>query len=478
MLNKAFRNNGFVVSVGNGLGSVLFPCPPANVFLRQQTSSSGISWSGCGNYGYNDTSIANYNYYTDGNCGEYWTLAGSWSRPDGDTLYDTGCCQVIYSGGSYYVNDNCNPCGDANTPTGQTRQVEPSSFFWSGCGSDGTFTYSVIIETEYNDGTCGTYWIPTGYENAYDGQEIYSTGCCTVNYTAYNNSYTVSDNCGCPSSGTVLNSGGGTYDLYWEACGNSGMYTYGTYGWTEYADGNCGSYTYGGDSYNPAGSSIWDNGCCFVTYDGNGGYSVNDTCGGGGGEGGGGGCPPYGEYAYSDGCIDYFHNGECGYYSVDNCGNGYPSEGTLLNSGGGDIISNITWGSEMGQQNFQQVTLGTSWWEELADGMGGSYTVGGNNYLSDGTLLFTEPYGINADLNWAVETGYGFESGMFTYGNTVGNWTINSGEPSRTSTSIIDIITDGYIIYESSSWWNGEANVKAQVIFQSGGGYITTTITF
>jgi hypothetical protein len=45
-------------------------------------------------------------------------------------------------------------------------------------------------------------------------------------------------------------------------------------------------------------------------------------------------------------------------------------------------------------------------------------------------------------------------------------------------TSFLDKFQSGYIIFESNEFWNGDANVKTRVEYQSGGGYITTTITF
>lgn len=438
MLNKAFRNNGFVVSVGNGLGTSLFPCPAANIFLRQQTDASGVNWSGCGNYGYSDTSVATYNYFTDGNCGEYWTLAGTWNRPSGDILYSTDCCQVIWNGSTYYVNDNCNPCGEANTPTGQTRQVNQSQIQWFGCGSDGWFTYSADIESEYHDGTCGTYWMLTGTFTADDWAVIYSyNDCCYVYYRQMGNTYEIYDGCGCPSSGTLLRSESSDTTLYWSGCGSSGDWAYSTSTTNYYADGNCGEYSAGGVYEQPVGTMIYDNGCCTVTYAGSGYYSVND-----------------------------------------NCGSSYPPAGEILNSGSDPIQSQLTWGQNLGQNNYEWVTVGNNWWQEVADGAGGSYYYSVSNYLEDGTNVFTEPYGISVDLNWYADVNGTTASGTITYANEVGNWTLNSGEPSRTSTSIVDILTDGYIIYESDSWWNGDANVKVQITFQSGGGYITNTITF
>ena len=532
MLNKAFRNNGFVVSVGNGLGSVLFPCPPAGLFLRQQTNASGVNWSGCGNYGYNDTSSASYAYYTDGNCGEYWTLNGTWSLPSGSVLYDTGCCQVIWDGSSYYVDDNCNPCGDADTLTGNTRSVNISEIYWEGCNSSGYFSVSYDIEEEYHDGNCGTYWLPNGSYQATDGDTIYSyNGCCYVYYDGSNYPYYwVDDDCSaCPDSGPTSSTRiVDEQTLSWSGCSNSGNYTYAYTVEREYADGMCNTYWSFESSWTAMnGDIIFDNGCCTVTYVDFGQYNVNDNCGNGctssgtptgntntsngqwfnwygcGSSGSftysyetateyhDGNCSTYwvngtwnaesGDMIYDNGCCTVTYNGSGGYNENDNCNPpppDYPPAGTILDSGSGDQTAQIVWGSAIMQTNYQDVIVGSYSFQTVADGMGGSTYESWSSYLPDGTNLFQEPIGLELNLNWAVDVNGSPASGTIAWGQELGNWTLESGNPSRTSTSLVDIITNGYMIYESDSWWNGDANVKVQVIFQSGGGYITNTITF
>jgi hypothetical protein len=540
MLNKPFRNNGFVVSVGNGLGTSLFPCPVAGIWLRDGAVASGVNWSGCGNYGYSDTSIANYNYFTDGSCGEYAELNGTWSRPAGDVLYDNGCCQVIWDGSSYYVEDNCNPCGESGTLTGQTRHVNVNQIYWDGCGTNGYFDYSYELEEEYHDGMCGTYWVPVGSYQAQHGDLIYSyNDCCYVYYDEYSYPYYyVNDNCGepppCPDAGT---STGNTITtnhqtLYWTGCGTDGYFTYAYNIEEEYHDGMCGTYwTWASSWVAETGYTIYSNECCSVSYQDFGNYYVEDNCGeppppcpdagtllrfeeNTNQNFDWSGCGSSGNFVYQREGNYFFADGYCGEYSspitidegypnniydsgccqvvyegygnwnvYDNCGGGggggdYPPAGTLLNSSSGDQTAEITWGELIGQTNYQTVTVGSYWSNEYADGSGGSYYEGSTDYFADGTNLFTEPYGLEVSLNWAVDVNGTTESGSFVWGNEIGNWTLQSGTPSRTSTSLVDIITDGYMIYESDSWWNGDANVKVQVIFQSGGGYITNTITF
>jgi|688.fasta_scaffold82034_5 hypothetical protein len=451
MLNKAFRNNGFVISVGNGLGSVLFPCPIAGQFLRNEQSGNGINWSGCGNYGYNDTSLAYYDVYTDGNCGEYLSLTGSWNRPAGDVLYDTGCCQVIWDGSYYYVDDNCNPCGDADTLTGSTRNINVSSIYWDGCSTSGYFDYAYDIETEYHDGYCGTYWLPSGSYSAENGTTIYSyNDCCYVYYDSYNYPYyTVSDNCNppCPDAGATGNTRNVDEQyIYWDGCGTSGQFTYNYNIEDEYADGMCGTYWMWSNSWSAMnGDIIYDNGCCQVIYS-DGSYYVNDNCNE----------PPPPDY---------------------------PPAGTVLNYSESPINQSINYsGNDMDgyylDNQYADVNIGTSWGSEIADGMGGSTFEWGSNYLSDGAIVFTPSIGSIRLLDWYVSDGGGSYSGQLQVGLDVTPWVMSGQGAIPSGTSFLDKFQSGYIIFESNEFWNGDANVKTRVEYQSGGGYITTTITF
>lgn len=532
MLNKAFRNNGFVVSVGNGMGSVLFPCPPANVWLRDYTSQGGISWWGCGNYGWNQTSSATYGYYTDGNCGEYSQLNGTWSLPSGSVLYSTDCCQVVWDGSSYYVNDNCNPCSPSGSSTGNTRNVNEQSIYWAGCNSSGSFVYQHDIESEYNDGNCSTYWMWTGTWHAEDNAEIYNyNNCCYVRYRLSGNTYDVSDNCNpCPESGTLLRSDSSPNMLYWSGCGNSGSWAYSTNVTNYYADGNCGEYSAGGVYEQSVGTMIYDNGCCTVTYSGSGNYSVNDNCGNGcptgptgntgsqngqwfnwygcgnsgyftysyqsGTEYHDGMCGTYwswgtwsannGDMIYDNGCCTVTYNGNGGFNVNDNCNPpppDYPSAGTILNSGSSDITQDINYsGYTMdGYENSQSTNLliGSSWYNEIADGMGGSTYESGSNYLNEGLIVFTPNLGVQRILDWYVSDGGGSYNGSLQVGLDVTPWVMSGmGAIPSSSTTFVDKFSSGFIIFESNEFWNGDANVKTRVEYQSGAGYITTTITF
>lgn len=445
MLNKLFRNNSIVVSLGKGFGCSFFPCSPANVFLRTDTNELGVSWWGCGNYGWNVYHSDTYNAFTDGNCGEYLVLVSSYQAPTGHIFYDTGCCQVHYDGGtSYYIVDNCNPPCPPMGLTGQTRLVNTSSFSWSGCSQSGTFDYAGDIEEEYHDGSCGYYWQQNGTYSAEDGYIIFQNGannCCKVVYTSYNNSYQVNDSC-CAESGTEIRTETSDSTLNWSSCDNSGIWAYNTATTVYYADGNCGEYSAGSSVEQPVGTVIYDNGCCQVYYQGSAGYGVTDNCGG----------PTN------------------------------PDAGTELNSGSSDLTSNISAdGNDIdGTYHSDNITvnIGTDNWTEYADGTGGSYIISSTSYVPEMSVLYTYQYGLVLDLSWAVTDGGGSYTGIQAYGVNAPTWIWADGMVQSGPTSFIDKLSEGYIIFETNDWWNGEANVKTRVEYQNGGGYITTTITF
>ena len=447
MLNKLFRNNSIVVSLGKGFGCSFFPCSPAGVFLRTDIVEQGVAWWGCGNYGWNMYHSDNYSAFTDGNCGEYLVLTSSYQANAGHIFYDTGCCQVHYDGGtSYYIVDNCNPPCPPMGPTGATRTVNPSSFYWTGCGESGTFDYAGDIEDEYYDGSCGYFWQPNGTWSASDGTVIYQTGtnnCCTVVYTSYNNSYQVNDSC-CADSGTLIRSETSDSTLDWNGCGNSGNWAYNTATTNFYADGFCGEYSAGSSVEQANGTVIFDNGCCTVYYTGSGSYSENDNCN-----------PPPPDY---------------------------PAAGTELNSGSSDLTSNISaQGNDIDgtfHSDFITVNIGTDNWTEYADGVGGSYFNSSISYVPEMSVLYTYQYGLVLDLSWAVTDGGGSYSGTQSYGVNAPTWIWADSTVQSGPTSFIDKLSEGYIIFETNQWWNGDANVKTRVEYQNGGGYITTTITF
>ena len=633
MLNKLFRNNGWVVSVGKGLGSVLFPCPVAGQFLRTDTLENGISWWGCGNYGWNVYQSATYDIFTDGNCGEIAQMTGSYHAPSGHVFYDTGCCQVHYDGGtSYYIVDNCNPCAPSGTPTGNTAQGNIESVFWIGCNQSGLFNYAYDNQVEYHDGNCTTYWVNESHVEATQGELLYENSCCYVEYT-YRGSYTVYDSCGdppppppCEPAGSYVDSSSGNLTLDWEGCGTSGTFTYGNWTSITYTDGSCGTYVdyneekvqagtiiYDGccqvifdgvNSYNvydncgdpppcesagtatggtqatngsnfnwfecgnsgtfyydgnyeeeyhdgncgtywmvvnfwqaTAGDVIYDNGCCSVIYNGSGGHTVNDTCeppppcdGSGnlissdsgqntwdwsGCESGGtfayetwtsqtytdGNCGTYtdvqtfpannGDVIYDNGCCQVVFDSSTGWYTVnDNCGDPEPpppdpdpEEGTVLSSSSEPIEftvehSGLDFDTEMVNSGSEIVQIGSNYSIEYADGQGGSYFDTGSTYQPDGSLVYQSIYGQIFYIPWAVTDDGGTYSGIQKVGLDVPSWVMQGESVVSGDTSFIDKLASGYTIFETNSWFNGDANVKTRVEYTGGKAWITTTITF
>jgi len=146
---------------------------------------------------------------------------------------------------------------------------------WNGVGAivfrySGLYSFGTFI-TNYQD-----------YNYYWDGAGGYYQG----EYTGSSQSY--------PSSGTVIDSGGGSSSLSWNAPdGSSGTFTYSSWGYTTYADGNGGSWTssggwsanYGdviqGGSYQSQidldenGNPIYVWASYSICYDGNGGYYTN-----------------------------------------------------------------------------------------------------------------------------------------------------------------------------------------------------------
>ncbi len=324
-----------------------------------------------------------------------------------------------------------------------TQQTNPQYLSWTGCDSSGSFLYRADIETQYHDGNCSFYWMNTGTWNADDMAEIYNkANCCYVRYRSSNISYEIEDNCGCPSTGTYLRSDSFDSTFNWSGCGdNSGIWTYSTTTVAYYADGACGEYATGGTTEQPTGTVIYNTDCCQVYYTGSGNYGV-----------------------------------------TDNCGPTYPDAGTELSSGSSDLTANISAdGNDIdGTSHSDNITvnIGTDNWTEYADGTGGSYITSSTSYVPEMSVLYAYQYGLVLDLSWAVTDGGGSYSGTQAYGVNAPTWIWADGIVQSGPTSFIDKLSEGYIIFETNQWFNGDANVKTRVEYQNGGGYITTTITF
>jgi hypothetical protein len=82
-------------------------------------------------------------------------------------------------------------------------------------------------------------------------------------------------------------------------------------------------------------------------------------------------------------------------------------------------------------------------------------------------------------LDWTVTDGGGSYSGSVQVGLDVPLWIMSGSAATQNgTTSFLDKFNDGYLLFETNEWFNGDANVKTRVEYQNGGGYITTTITF
>lgn len=268
---------------------------------------------------------------------------------------------------------------------GQYTDANSTPFF-------GMFT----LWEQFADGNGGSYWVNYG-NNTSDGRNP-TTSCWLPQYFYFYNE-------------------SGTSSFYWEACGSSGNFSYGSYSSYAYSDGN-GSTVYGGGSSNwySAGYTIYDSGCCQVYYDGNSGYYYSDNCGGGGG------CDSYGTYLGST-CLStsgtdasgQYWNGTWTYadiYADGNCGQYYAGQTDNAN---GCYYPSGYWYS------YNPSSSVLYWYVYDACGNGiasGSYTFAtyAEGYMADG-------YGgqYYTTSSWSAEMGTQISSGTFTdcYGNFV-----------------------------------------------------------
>ena len=133
----------------------------------------------------------------------------------------------------------------------------------------------------------------------------------------------------------------------------------------EYADGSGGSYAGGGNNYVSSGTLL-------------------------------GNCNDYNYYSNGSG---YYYQGEFTGYTPPPPPD-YPANGTELSRSDTPITANAGCGDWV---------VGTSSSVEYADGSGGSYAAGGNNYVSSGTLL-----GNCNDYNYYADGNGGYYQGEYT----------------------------------------------------------------
>lgn len=263
---------------------------------------------------------------------------------------------------------------------------------------------------------CGGHWDAPHYYDAagtqWDGSftlyTIYADGAGG----SYQDSGTENSNpCWYPQ-GFVLESSSGENTFDWSGCGSTGTFAYGAYWYSSISNGDgTTNGNSGGSSYGYSyGHLISDYGCCYIYYDGSGGYYVSDSCGGG--------CDNAGNYLYS-GCIstngvdasgtyfegawqygDYYTDGNCGTYASPTGGNTngcyYPNGWKFDYSSGSN---NFDWYVQDSQQN--NVASGNftyyTWWAsaDVADGNGGTGGASGSWNAYSGQQIdfgfYTEP---------------------------------------------------------------------------------------
>lgn len=377
----------YMQSQGAGSSDQFTSCwYPAYYYTNSSSGENYVYWNACGNDG-NFGPTGNYYSWTYSNGdGNYTSDSGSsdYDPPyGGDLIYQNGCCEVRYDGGSgYYTNDTCGypPYGTVLNSFCGGHWDTPHYIDASGNQWDGAFT----LYHEIADGN-GGYFQDSGSEN--------------------------SDPCFYPD-GYVVSAGEGESRVDWNGCGNSGSFGYATYWFAEIANGNGTTrWNGGGSDYGYyAGYLISDYGCCYIRYDGSGGYYEDNQCESG--------CPGAGQYV-GTGCIstdgvdasgayfegawqygDYYTDGNCGTYASPTGGNTngcyYPSGWKFDYSSGSN---NFDWYVQDSQQN--NVASGNftyyTWWAsaDVADGNGGTSGASGSWNAYSGQQIdfgfYTEP---------------------------------------------------------------------------------------
>ncbi len=243
-----------------------------------------------------------------------------------------------------------------------------------------------------------------------------------------------------PESSSEIPNGRYTYDsLVWDGVGGISL-TQGSFftGGSYYPDGTLESDA--SDTYVevPAGSNnyFFDGNDNRWEWDGNGNIVFRYS-----------GLYSDGTYITTYEYYDYYWNGSGGFYESYNGGGGggggdYPSSGTILNSGEGTAYTYIT---ELGYD----VPNGTYWFEEVADGNGGSNTNYSYNYLSSetplhvGTEVNSEEQAFLSYTNVYYPTGRYYTTAYISDGN--GGYSTDSNYLAGSFyESGVEVYSDGY----------------------------------
>jgi hypothetical protein len=239
-ISSGRSHSGFGAIVANPAAPTGFP--PYGTILSTSTQSTYLYWhwesapSGSNEF---EWGTHQYDVIADGNGGVF---AGSDYNFVDTTTYNTVIredldysqyTRIIYKGGGSW-SECMKVAATGNTSAG-TLYININ-------GND--YTAGSCSYTEYYDGVCGTYNDQSNYWYSYgtyltgpvDGYTYYCDGNGGYYMESASPSY--------PSSGTYLYSDGGSSNLNWNAPdGNSGTWTYASWGCSYYADGNGGSYS-------------------------------------------------------------------------------------------------------------------------------------------------------------------------------------------------------------------------------------------
>jgi hypothetical protein len=115
-----------------------------------------------------------------------------------------------------------------------------------------------------------------------------------------------------------------------------------------------------------------------------------------------------GTWIYGSGDYSWFSDGNGGYYETYNPPPDYPSYGTILGSGSGNLyFHSDAWENVFPTPPSCSFVIGDYSYTEYADGNGGSYTDGSDNYYSSGNLL-----GDCGDYTYYSAGGYSMGTGQ------------------------------------------------------------------
>ena len=311
------------------------PCPSAGFRISREVISDYTVTIGGSTY------TVGYQYedaIADGNCGSGIEITSEYV-PSGTYIIEYDSNRYYSNGsGSYYTE----PVPEPVVVGYEGFEDFLTNEFFSA-------VYRTRVRPQYDNGSVGDWtdwnYVPEGTLYGSDNEFNYYSDGAGSYYTE------------CFSSGTVISSDSGSYDVDF----GCGAYSSGTYGSITYADGNCGTYTEGGANYVGSGTFL---------------ANCND--------------------------YNYYANGSGGCYQGEFTGTppSCDSYGTQLSSDGGTQYVNV------GCEDWIVGNVGST---TYADGNCGTYTDYFSNYVSNGTYL-----GNCNDYNYYSNGSGGYYQGEFT----------------------------------------------------------------